>query len=241
MAGAGPEEPGRPTADRVRGIFSRIAPAYDPFNMLSSFGMDRLWRRSAVRAARIDREDVVLDLASGTGDLAFALARIGRPLRVVGTDFTPEMLAVAERKMVRYHGVTEVTFREADAQDLPFADGTFDVVTVGFGVRNLPDRRANFRETLRVLKPGGRYVILEFSTPPWRPFRGVYHFYLRRVIPVLGGLLSGDKASFQYLNESILRFPDQRSLASELEEAGFSAVSWRNLTMGIVALHTAVK
>ncbi|MDH4140588.1 MAG: class I SAM-dependent methyltransferase, partial [Coriobacteriia bacterium] len=129
----------------------------------------------------------------------------------------------------------------ADAQALPFPDASFDVVTVAFGVRNLPDRDANFAEVHRVLNPGGRYVILEFSRPPFAPFRWAYHFYLRRVIPLIGGMLTRDRGSFEYLNNSILHFPDQPSLAADLRRAGFDAVSWRNLTGGIVALHTAVK
>lgn len=234
-------EPGRPSADRARRIFSRIAPAYDTFNLLSSFGVDRLWRRAAVRAARVGQGDDVLDLAAGTGDLTRAIARVAHPRRVIGTDLVPEMLRLARRKLSRYRGPSEIVFEAADAQDLPFADATFDAVTIAFGVRNLPDRAANFAEVLRVLKPGGRYVILEFSTPPRRAFRAVYHLYLRTAIPALGGLLSGDRASFRYLNDSILRFPDQRSLAQELELAGFSVVTWRNLSFGIVALHVAVR
>jgi demethylmenaquinone methyltransferase/2-methoxy-6-polyprenyl-1,4-benzoquinol methylase len=124
---------------------------------------------------------------------------------------------------------------------LPFEDGSFDVVTVAFGVRNLPDRERNFAEVLRVLKPGGRYVILEFSRPPFAPWRGVYHVYLRNVIPALGGVLTGDREGFVYLNDSIRRFPTQPQLAAELRAAGFSAISWKDLSGGIVALHTAVK
>lgn len=233
-------EPGEATAERVRGIFSGIADSYDLFNLLSSFGIDRLWRRRAVRLAELESSDRVLDLCAGTGDLSFALARTGKPAEVVGSDFVPEMLAVAERKLESYSGDVKVRFQQVDAQDLPFEDGTFDVVTVAFGVRNLPDRAVNFSEVQRVLRPGGRYVILEFSRPPFFVFRWFYHGYLRFVIPTLGSLLSnGDRASFQYLNDSILRFPDQPRLAAELREAGFSAIDWTNLTFGIVAVHVA--
>lgn len=234
-------DPGEATSDRVAGIFGRIADSYDSFNMLSSMGIDRVWRNAAVRAAKLTTGVRALDLCAGTGDLSFALARTGLPREVVGTDFVPEMLAVATRKMEGFKG-SELSFSVADAQDLPFPDSSFDVVTVAFGVRNLPDRSANFGEVHRVLKPGGRYVILEFSRPPFGPWRGVYHFYLRTVIPALGGTLSGgDRESFQYLNDSILRFPDQPSLAAELRAAGFAAIDWSNHTGGIVAVHTAVK
>jgi len=232
--------PGEATTERVRGIFSGIADSYDTFNILSSMGIDRLWRRRAVRLARLKPGDRVLDLCAGTGDLSFAIARTGVPAEVVGTDFVPEMLAVAERKLGSRGAGCPLSFSQADAQDLPFEDDTFDVATVAFGVRNLPDRSANFAEVKRVLRPGGRYVIVEFSRPPFFVFRWAYHAYLRIVIPTLGSLLSGgDRASFQYLNDSILRFPDQPHLAAELREAGFSAIDWHNLTFGIVAVHIA--
>jgi demethylmenaquinone methyltransferase/2-methoxy-6-polyprenyl-1,4-benzoquinol methylase len=241
----GPREqgpaPGEATSERVQGIFSRIAPRYDLFNRLSSFGIDRHWRREAVRMARLTPDSAALDLAAGTGDLTLRIARQGCPASVIGTDFVPEMLAVAERKADAYRGPTRVSFSVADAQALPFEDARFDVVTIAFGVRNLPDRAANFGEVLRVLKPGGRYLILEFSTPPNRLFRALYHFYNRIVLPGLGGLLTGDRASFEYLNDSILRFPPQQALADELRAAGFSEVTWRNLTFGVVAVHRAVK
>lgn len=233
--------PGQPTAEKVRGIFGNIAARYDLLNLLMSFGVDRHWRRVTVRLAGLTPESEALDLCAGTGDLTLALASQGRPAAVTGTDFVPEMLEVAERKLARYDGSADVSFSIADAQDLPFPDARFDVVTVAFGVRNLPDRAANFREVLRVLRPGGRYLILEFSTPPNRLFRGLVRMYDRVVVPFLGGLVAGDRASYQYLNDSILAFPDQEALAVELRAAGFSAVSWSDLTGGVVAVHVAVK
>jgi len=233
--------PGEATAERVRGIFSNIADRYDTFNALASMGIDRSWRSALVKACALTPESRVLDLAAGTGDVSLAIAEKAAPAEVVVTDFTPEMLVIAERKAGEYSGPSRLTFREADAQDLPFGDESFDVVTVAFGVRNFPERDRNFAEVLRVLKPGGRYVILEFSRPPFAPWRGVYHVYLRGVIPAIGGVLTGDRPSFVYLNDSIRRFPTQPALAAELREAGFTAISWKNLTGGIVALHTAVK
>lgn len=233
--------PGRPTTERVFGIFSRIADRYDVFNAMASLGIDRTWRRRLVKAAALTSQSRVLDLCSGTGDVAFALAEQGRPAEVIATDFVPEMLAVAEKKAAERKLATPICFSVADAQSLPFADESFDVVTVAFGVRNLPHRELNFAEVLRVLKPGGRYVILEFSRPPFPPWRGVYHVYLRHAIPAIGGVLTGDRAGFVYLNDSIRQFPAQAELAAELRAAGFSAISWKNLTGGVVALHTAVK
>lgn len=233
--------PGEATTERVRGIFSSIAGRYDAFNRLASMGIDRGWRRALVRACALTPDSQVLDLCAGTGDVSMAIARQAAPARIVVTDFTPEMLEIGREKATAYNGPTELTFEHADAQDLPFEDASFDVVTVAFGVRNLPDRSRNFAEVLRVLKPGGRYVILEFSRPRFAPWRGVYHVYLRHAIPAIGGLLTGEREGFVYLNDSIRRFPVQEALAAELRRTGFSAVSWRDLSGGIVALHTAIK
>lgn len=233
--------PGRPTAERVRAIFSRIADKYDLFNAMASLGIDRSWRRELVRAAALTSASRVLDLASGTGDVAFALADLGRPAQVTATDFVPEMLAVAQKKAAERPPAVPVSFSVADAQDLPFSDESFEVATVAFGVRNFPERERNFAEVLRVLTPGGRYVILEFSRPTFAPWRGFYHTYLRHVIPLIGGLLTGDRAGFVYLNDSIRQFPTQSDLAAELKAAGFTDVTWVNMSGGIVALHTAVK
>lgn len=233
--------PGEATTERVRGIFSRIADRYDTFNMLASMGIDRSWRRRLVDACAITGPERVLDLCAGTGDVSFAIARQAHPAAITVTDFSPEMLEVARHKAADHPTATELAFELADAQQLPFGDESFDVATVAFGVRNLPERSRNFSEVLRVLRPGGRYVILEFSTPPFAPWRGVYHFYLRHAIPTIGGLLTGDRPSFVYLNDSIRRFPAQEELAGELRDAGFSAVEWTDMTGGIVALHTAVK
>ena len=232
---------GHPTSERVSGIFSAIADRYDVFNTMASLGIDRGWRRELVRAAHLSPSSRVLDLAAGTGDVAFAVANLGRPAEVVATDFVPEMLAIAEKKSAENPPAVPVSFSLADAQELPFDDDSFDVVTVAFGVRNFPDRERNFREVLRVLRSGGRYIILEFSRPTFAPWRGVYHVYLRHAIPAIGGALTGDRDGFVYLNDSIRQFPTQAQLAAELRRAGFTTISWKDLSGGVVALHTAVK
>lgn len=235
-----PVEAGRPTTEKVRGIFSSIAGSYDLLNRLTSLGMDGRWRRRTVREAALTRGCAVLDLAAGTGDLAFELARTGLPAYVLVTDFVPEMLDIAKAKARGWDGRTELRFEIQDAQALTLPDETFDVVTVGFGLRNMPDRAANFREVRRVLKPGGRYVILEFSRPhAWvRPF---YNLYTRHVVPLLGALVAGDRASYQYLIDSIRQFPAQGTLEMELTRAGFSEVHWIDMLFGGVALHVATK
>jgi demethylmenaquinone methyltransferase/2-methoxy-6-polyprenyl-1,4-benzoquinol methylase len=233
--------PGQPTTEKVRGVFSSIAPTYDLLNRVISLGMDEGLRRRTVDMAELTPTSRVLDLAAGTGDLTLAIARRGRPAEVLSTDFVPEMLEIAKPKAAAYDGPTKITFQVQDAQALTLPDESFDVVTVGFGVRNLPDRAANFREVLRVLKPGGRYLILEFSTPPFAPFRWAYHAYTRVFFPFIGGLVSGDRAAYRYLNDSIRQFPPQAALADELCAAGFRDVTWRNLSFGAVAVHRAVK
>ena len=239
-SGSGTDEPGRPTTEKVKGIFANIAPSYDLLNSLTSLGMHRRWRRRTVREAALTPESVVLDLAAGTGDLSLELARSGRPAEVLGTDFVPEMLEVAKRKAAAYHGPVKLRFEVQDAQALTLPDATYDAVTVAFGVRNLPDRAANFREVLRVLKPGGRYLILEFSRPhAW--FRPFYYAYNATIVPLLGAIVARDRESYQYLNDSIRAFPPQEALAAELREAGFADVRWIDMLFGGVALHVAVK
>lgn len=233
--------PGKPEEAEVRRIFAGIAGHYDRFNAVSSFGRDRAWRKQAVQLAGIKRSSHVLDLAAGTGDLAMAIASKGAPSTLLVTDLVPEMLQMAKEKFASFAGPTSVSFDLADAQALPYAAESFDVVTVGFGVRNMPDRGANFREVYRVLKPGGRYVVLEFSRPMNSVFRQVYYSYLRTVIPQLGGLLTKDRKAFEYLKDSILGFPGQHALAGELYKAGFREVTWKDLTFGVVAVHVAIK
>jgi demethylmenaquinone methyltransferase / 2-methoxy-6-polyprenyl-1,4-benzoquinol methylase len=236
------EQPGRPTESKVKAIFGRIAPTYDLVNILASAGLDRGWRRRTVKLARVGVDSRVLDLAAGTGDLTMAMARQGRPAEIVSTDFVPEMLDVARDKVAAYRGPTRITLEVADAQDLgQFADESFNAVTVGFGVRNLPDRAANFREVHRVLKPKGRYCVLEFTRPPAAMVRALYHWYLGTVVPSLGGMVSGDRDAYQYLNDSIRQFPAQEELAAELAAAGFRDVAYHDLTLGIVAVHVATK
>ena len=183
----------------------------------------------------------VLDLASGTGDVAFALANLGRPAEVVATDFVPEMLAVAEKKAAEHPPAVPVSFSVADAQDLPFDDASFDVVTVAFGVRNFPERERNFAEVLRVLKPGGRYVILEFSRPPFAPWRGVYHVYLRHAIPADRRDAHGRPRRVRLPQRLHPAVPGAARACRRAARSRLWRRHWKDMTGGIVALHTAVK
>ena len=227
---------------RVRSIFSEIAHRYDLFNMLSSFGIYRSWLRHVAATAACTGEDRVLDVAGGTGDVAYTLCETCPPASIELTDFTPEMLDVARERMQAGANMgVPVSFNEVDAHNLPYDDGAFTLVTCAYGLRNFSDRCRAMREAARVLVPGGRYVLLEFGTPPNAVWRALYRVYLNHMIPLIGGLLTGDRAGFEYLRDSIKRFPPQDSIAAELREAGFSRVSYRNCTGGIVAVYMAVK
>lgn len=230
------------STNRVQSIFSRIAPRYDLFNALSSLGMYRYWLDMVVKRAAVKPDEVLLDIAAGTGDITFGLCASTPPLLAVVTDFNEAMLDEARR---RYdagasHGV-ECLFATEDGQALSFDDDTFDVVTCGYGIRNMPDRERALSEAYRVLRPGGRFVVLEFSTPPNPAWRSLYHVYLDAVIPNVGGLVAGDRPGFVYLRDSIRAFPDQVAFKGLLEKAGFTSVEYVNCTGGIVAIHTAVK
>lgn len=232
-----------PDPAAVNSMFGRIARRYDLANVVLSGGVDRWWRRRLVAAVRRAAPRDVLDLATGSGDVAFALAR-GLPgsTRIAGMDFCQPMLDEAEikKKAAGTERYAHVTFAQGDALALPLADASFDAVTISFGLRNLADRPCGLREMRRVLRPGGRLFVLEFSQPyPW--FRPLYFFYLRKILPFAAGAVTGDRAAYVYLNETIEQFPGRAALADEIRAAGFSPVSARALTFGIVALHEAVR
>jgi demethylmenaquinone methyltransferase / 2-methoxy-6-polyprenyl-1,4-benzoquinol methylase len=224
-------------------MFSRIAGRYDLANRLLSGGADIRWRKELVGRVKRTAPRAVLDLATGSGDVAFALAdALPRATEIVGADFCQPMLDQAEaKKRARASGsFSNVTFQLADALALPFSDGRFDTVTIAFGLRNLADRLRGLGEMRRVLKPGGRLFVLEFSQPQ-RWFRPLYYLYLRRVLPSAAGMVTGDRAAYVYLNETISEFPDRARLADEFTAAGFSSVTASAMTFGIVALHEAAK
>ena len=225
-----------PAAKRsyVRGMFSAIAPRYDLLNHLLSFNVDRRWRRRAVDRLGWETRPggVYLDLCAGTMDLAAELARrAGFRGRVVGADFALPMLARGKAKAARTVPVA------ADVLELPFPDAKFDGALVGLGVRNLADLDAGLREAARVLKPGARFVILEFTTPRFAPLRAAYLFYFRWLLPAIGRAVSKHRDAYSYLPESVLEFPEPDVLARRLAAAGFSKVGWDLLTGGICAVH----
>lgn len=219
-------------------MFGRIAARYDLANRILSGGLDRGWRARMVRRVRACGARSVLDLATGSGDVAFALAAaLPAGARIVGGDFCEPMLEQARAKQAGRGGT--VSFVRADALDLPFPDGAFDAVTIAFGLRNLADRRRGLSEMRRVLRPGGRLWVLEFSQPA-AAFRPLYYFYLRRILPGLGGRISGDRGAYAYLTDSIAAFPPREALSGEIRAAGFASVEAEPLALGAVALHEAV-
>ncbi len=248
----GPEEPawgpdrlhGDPHQDlekarRVHAMFEAIARRYDLNNRLHSFGRDVAWRRAAVRAARVGPEDDVLDVACGTGDLSAALHAAGVK-RVLGVDFSQAMLDLAIVKAGRLRGPGEIGYRLGDAMNLEFEDSSFDAVTIAFGLRNVAEPPRALREFRRVLRPGGRLVVLEFSEPR-RPFiRWVNRLYTERVMPVTATVISGDRSgAYRYLPRSVRTFPDPVALSAQIADAGFAEVARTPLTFGVCTIHTA--
>ncbi len=234
---------------KVREMFTQIAPRYDLLNHLLSLQLDRLWRTRTARLLHsiLERPDaVVLDLCCGTGDLAFALARAGKA-RIVGADFAHSMLVRAREKSAalapspNQGSASPMTFLEADALRLPFAGDSFDLVTTAFGFRNLANYEAGLREIQRVLKPGGTIAILEFTEPPDGLLGDFYRWYFCKVLPRIGGLISGDRSAYTYLPKSVARFFRPPELAALMNAVGYQSVDFRAWTFGTVALHTALR
>ncbi|MCC7083651.1 MAG: bifunctional demethylmenaquinone methyltransferase/2-methoxy-6-polyprenyl-1,4-benzoquinol methylase UbiE [Pirellulales bacterium] len=228
---------------RVRRMFGEIAPRYDYLNHLLSMGTDKYWRWRTVRRVPPNGDAPLLDLCTGTGDLALAYAkRLGGGGCIVGADFCHEMLAIGRSKAERAGCNGRVTFIEADAQHLPFPDDHFQIVCVAFGLRNITDTDRGLSEMARVCRPGGRVAVLEFSMPRWQPFRGLYRWYFRRVLPKVGqALMRNQSAAYNYLPESVGEFPDGEALAARMRAAGLSDVKYWPLTLGVATLYVGIK
>ena len=228
-------------AKAVREMFSGIATKYDFLNHFLSVNIDKKWRRLVAKKLKSVLDDgnaLVLDVACGTGDLSLELQR-NAAAKVIGTDFCRPMLEIAFDKNDK--SATKIPYLEADGMNLSFADETFDAVTIAFGLRNFSNWQNGLIELRRILKPGGKLAILEFSTPLVPGFRQAFQFYFSNVLPRIGGVVSGSRGAYEYLPDSVARFPDQKNLAKMMTETDFFEVEYENLTGGIAALHTGTR
>jgi demethylmenaquinone methyltransferase/2-methoxy-6-polyprenyl-1,4-benzoquinol methylase len=231
----------RDKAQRVRGVFDSVAGQYDLMNDLMSGGLHRLWKKFTLEQAMIRRGQAVLDLAGGTGDLACAFARqVGSAGQVVLADINASMLQEGRRRLVDSGAAGNVSIAQVDAENLPFAASSFDCITIAFGLRNVTNKEAALASMLRVLKPGGKAMILEFSRPS-ETIKPAYDLYSFKVLPLLGTLIAKDASSYQYLAESIRMHPDQEALLGMMKNAGFERCRYHNLAAGIVALHVGYR
>ena len=229
-------------AQRVRSVFASVAARYDVMNDVMSFGVHRLWKQFTLSLTGLRPGQRALDVAGGTGDLALGMLRqVGKQGSVVLSDINPDMLERGRDRLLDMGAAGNVECLVADAERLPFDDNSFDCVTIGFGLRNVTDKAAALKSMLRVLKPGGQLLILEFSHPVAPGLKPLYDAYSFKVLPLLGRFIAGDEASYRYLAESIRMHPDQETLLEMLRTAGYGQVQYHNLSGGIVALHRGYK
>lgn len=226
----------------VRGVFDSVAAQYDVMNDLMSFGIHRIWKRIAIQLSNVRAGEHVLDLAGGTGDLTMLFEkRVGRNGSVVLADINAQMLRTGRDRLINRGLVGNIHYAQVNAECLPFEDNSFDCVCIGFGLRNVTDKDAALRSMYRVLKPGGRLIILEFSHPVDKVTEKVYDFYSFNILPKIGGLVAKDEESYRYLAESIRMHPKQDELKRMQEAAGFERCEYFNMTQGIVAIHRGYK
>jgi demethylmenaquinone methyltransferase/2-methoxy-6-polyprenyl-1,4-benzoquinol methylase len=229
-------------AERVRAVFDSVATRYDLMNDLMSMGIHRLWKRIAVELAGIRRGQTVLDLASGTGDLAARFAGLTGPEGlVVVSDINAAMLEQGRTRLTDKGIMGNVGYAQINAEQLPFPDNSLDCISIGFGLRNVTDKQRALNDMFRALKPGGRVLVLEFSHPQGKPLQKIYDLYSFKLLPLIGKLVANDEASYRYLAESIRMHPDQETLKGMMEQAGFERCDYHNLTGGIVAIHRGFK
>jgi demethylmenaquinone methyltransferase/2-methoxy-6-polyprenyl-1,4-benzoquinol methylase len=228
--------------EMVAGVFHSVAAKYDLMNDLMSFGIHRIWKRFTIDCSGVRNGQNVLDLAGGTGDLTAKFSRlVGEKGQVVLADINESMLAVGRNKLRDMGLIGNINYVQANAEALPFPDDYFDCITISFGLRNVTDKDKALRSMFRVLKPGGRLLVLEFSKPQYKVLNKAYDAYSFHILPKIGGAVVQDPDSYRYLAESIRMHPDQKTLKSMMEDAGFDDVNYYNLTGGIVALHRGFK
>ncbi len=231
--------------DRVTDIFRRVAKSYDVMNDVMSLGVHRYWKNELIQMLRPRSGMHLLDMAGGTGDIAFRFLEASQKFtpasQVNVCDMNDKMLAEGKRKAINQGILENISWTCCDAASIPFADNTFDAYTISFGLRNVTKMEKALKEAYRVLKPGGQFFCLEFSKVTSASLEKLYDFYSFQIIPKMGSLIANDKEAYQYLVESIARFPDQQTLAERVTKAGFQQVTWRDMNQGIVAIHSGLK
>ena len=227
------------SASPITAMFDRISPKYDALNHLLSFNIDKVWRKKTAKAVAKSQPNTILDLATGTADLAIAVAKRNPQAQVIGMDISEKMLDIGKEKVMHQNLANQIELSLGDAAALPFEDDSFDAVTVAFGVRNFEDLGKGLSEISRVLKPGGQAAILEFSMPERFPVKQLYHFYFRRLLPFIGKLISKDNSAYAYLPASVERFPKPKAFLELLAQHGLIRGTVRPLTFGIATLYCA--
>ena len=236
-----PYDDSREKGEQVKEMFDSIAPAYDFMNRAMTLGIDRRWRRTALDMISDRPHDDILDIATGTADLAILMAKVLDPVSVTGIDLSEQMLAKGRLKVTEEELDDTVRLMAGDCLQLPFPDETFDLVTSAFGVRNFENLLAGYREMYRVLRPGGTVCVIELSTPPSGVVRPFYHLYTRHIIPTIGRAVSSDRRAYSYLPESIAAVPQGQDMLDLMARAGFTDCRFRRLTLGVCTVYTAVK
>lgn len=231
-----------PKTENIRNLFDSIATDYDKLNHLLSLGVDRTWRARAIKAIAENRPQQILDIACGTGDFSIEIARHTHPdTRIVGLDLSEGMLKVMDEKVVKAGLSARISTMQGNSERMDFADNSFDRVTIAFGIRNFEHRETALKEILRVLKPGGRLVILELSVPSNSVLRWFYKLYFMKILPWIGGLVSGEKAAYSYLPASVVKFPGKEEWKATMSSCGYSDVKHKAFTFGICRMYTGEK
>jgi demethylmenaquinone methyltransferase/2-methoxy-6-polyprenyl-1,4-benzoquinol methylase len=227
--------------EQVANMFNNISGTYDFLNHFLSLGIDIIWRKKAIKELSALQPQKILDVATGTGDFAFEAIKILNPKQIIGVDISEGMLEVAKKKLADRKLAHVFSVEKGDSEGLHFEDNTFDAITVAFGVRNYENLEKGLSDMLRVLKPGGKIVILEFSKPRAFPIKQLYNFYFKRITPFFGGLFSKDKKAYTYLEESVQAFPDGNDFTTLMQKVGYQHTKHRSLTFGISAIYTGIK
>ncbi|HEY0175550.1 MAG TPA: bifunctional demethylmenaquinone methyltransferase/2-methoxy-6-polyprenyl-1,4-benzoquinol methylase UbiE [Pedobacter sp.] len=227
--------------EQVATMFNNISGTYDFLNHFLSAGIDIIWRKKAIRELSALKPRMILDVATGTGDFAFEAIKILKPEKIIGVDISVGMLDVARKKIAERNLQHIFTVQTGDSEGLHFEDNHFDAITVAFGVRNYENLEKGLADMLRVLKPGGKIVILEFSKPTAFPVKQSYNFYFKHLLPIFGNLFSKDARAYTYLNESVIAFPDGKSFTQLMDKVGYKSTKHRPLTFGISAIYTGIK